>query len=274
MPEQIVRFVEPSCARRRPVLEEIQPGLSSFTGLEHDIPRSSKRPAAQIVAFERRTLQRIRRKARLCVGKRRRTGWPTSRSGWRRSAPPRPCWKRSLGPTRDESGPGASSGLRWQGRPLRGEDCGRSSDADDNAPDACDGRATDAGSPPEPLTPQEAGRRTGVRADQAGQLLPPVPAVRARSGRAMGDELHRPHRPQAGKGRGLGPRPTSTSDRTSTLIPPREFVARTGSDLSHACARLEAEEVWRLTKFAFHLNASGPFNGMHPHSVTRQCMPW
>ena len=56
---------------------------------------------------------------------RRRTGWPTSSDGWRRSAPPRLRWRRRrLDPPdpEDESGPGASSGMRWQGRPLRGED--------------------------------------------------------------------------------------------------------------------------------------------------------
>ncbi len=58
---------------------------------------------------------------------RRRTGWPTSSGGWRRSAPPRPRWRREAADPpspEDESGPGASSGMRWQGRPLRGEDGG------------------------------------------------------------------------------------------------------------------------------------------------------
>ena len=44
------------------------------------------------------------------------TGWPTSSDGWRRSAP-RKRWKRKRS-IRAESG--ASSGMRWQGRPLRG----------------------------------------------------------------------------------------------------------------------------------------------------------
>ena len=49
----------------------------------------------------------------------------------------------------------------------------------------------------------------------------------------MGDDLHRPQPPQTGEGRALSPKPTHTSAQTSTLIPPRELVTRTGSSGSN-----------------------------------------
>jgi transposase len=55
-----------------------------------------------------------------------RIGWPIRGEAWRRSAPPRPRSRpkppiRPIPMTRADR---ASSGMRWQGRPLRGEDGG------------------------------------------------------------------------------------------------------------------------------------------------------
>ena len=56
-----------------------------------------------------------------------RSGWPTSSGALRRSEPQRRRWRQRqpIRPTlMTRSGPGASSGMRWQGRATRGEDGG------------------------------------------------------------------------------------------------------------------------------------------------------
>ena len=56
-----------------------------------------------------------------------------------------------------------------------------------------------------PLPAQKADRRSGVRTDQAGPRLPPVPVARRReSPRRVGDDLHRPQPHQARKARLTG----------------------------------------------------------------------
>src|SRR3954466_11699439 len=69
------------------------------------------------------------------------------------------------------------------------------------------GNATkiEAGRMAKPVSVEEADRGTGVRTDQAGPRLPPVPAARyrRRCGR-MGDDLHRPQPHKARKGNLIG----------------------------------------------------------------------
>ncbi|MGY4501602.1 transposase [Bradyrhizobium sp. GM24.11] len=62
-------------------------------------------------------------------------------------------------------------------------------------------RQAQARRPSQPLPVAQAGGRAGVRADQGGERLPPVPAAgnRESEGR-MGDDLHRPQPPKARAG--------------------------------------------------------------------------
>jgi transposase len=118
--------------------------------------------------------------------------------------------------------PRRAAGARHHGLPCSGPGAtrrgerGRPPEADQDALDERDGRPPETSWPPQPLSPQEAGGRAGVRADQAGPRLPTVPAPRPRSGpERVGDNLHRSQPPQAGTGRPL-----------SQLISPQRLRSR------------------------------------------------
>ena len=65
-----------------------------------------------------------------------------------------------------------------------------------------DERQAQARRPSQPLPVAKADRRAGVRTDQAGERVPPVPVARHREGEGrMGDDLHRPQPRQARAGR-------------------------------------------------------------------------
>ena len=65
-----------------------------------------------------------------------------------------------------------------------------------------DAAKAEAGRVAKPVQTEEADRRAGVRADQTGARLPPVPVARRReSACGVGDDLHRPQPRQARQGR-------------------------------------------------------------------------
>src|SRR5215218_10105455 len=135
---------------------------------------------------------------------------------WTARAPPRrhPSQSRSPPPgglcrqrISERSQPREPRGARHQGLHRNGtrQAPGRRQAKDRRPVDPGNATKIEAGRMAKPVSVQEADRGTGVRTDQAGPRLPPVPAARhrRRCGR-MGDDLHRPQPHKARKGNLIG----------------------------------------------------------------------
>src|SRR4051812_2961824 len=135
---------------------------------------------------------------------------------WTARAPPRrhPSQSRSPPPgglrrqrISERSQPREPRGARHQGLHRDGtrQAPGRRQAKDRRPVDPGNATKIEAGRMAKPVSVEEADRGTGVRTDQAGPRLPPVPAARyrRRCGR-MGDDLHRPQPHKARKGNLIG----------------------------------------------------------------------
>src|SRR5215207_6544589 len=135
---------------------------------------------------------------------------------WTARAPPRrhPSQSRSPPPgglrrqrISERSQPREPRGARHQGLHRDGtrQAPGRRQAKDRRPVDPGNATKIEAGRMAKPVSVEEADRGTGVRTDQAGPRLPPVPAARhrRRCGR-MGDDLHRPQPHKARKANLIG----------------------------------------------------------------------
>src|SRR5215218_9472566 len=135
---------------------------------------------------------------------------------WTARAPPRrhPSQSRSPPPgglrrqrISERSQPREPRGARHQGLHRDGtrQAPGRRQAKDRRPVDPGNATKIEAGRMAKPVSVEEADRGTGVRTNQAGPRLPPVPAARhrRRCGR-MGDDLHRPQPHKARKGNLIG----------------------------------------------------------------------